>query len=226
MFEAIKDIDRFLTRLILGDHEAWSTLMKEGQRDLIGIYIAMGFSESEAKELWDRSVLKLYRDISKYDPNKSPLDWWVKNVARNVGIDECRRRKRRREKPLDYLSLSETPRSEAAELSSETCAHVQGYCTCPEEKEGGRSELGSLVGTALSLLSESDQNVLWKRSVDNLPFDVIAESLGISEPAARMRVSRALKRISAEYERLCPREQRRRIKRLRRRHAFGVTPPY
>jgi RNA polymerase sigma factor (sigma-70 family) len=171
----------------------------------------------EAEELWDKSVVKLFRGrFAKYDPNKSSLDWWVKNVARNVGVDEWRLRKRRQQRSLDYISLSETPRSEAAELSSETCAHIQGYCTCPEEKEGGKSELGSLVGTALSLLSKSDQNVLWKRSVDKLPFDVIAESFGISETAARMRVSRALKRIKVEIERLCPREQRRRIKGLRR----------
>lgn len=171
----------------------------------------------EAEELWDKSVVKLFRGrFAKYDPNKASLDSWVKTVARNVGLDEWRLRKRRKQRSLDYISLSETPRSEAAEISSEICAHIQGYCTCAEEKKGGTSELGSLVGTALSLLSKSDQNVLWQRSVDNLPFDVIAESFGISETAARMREYRARKKFKVEIERLYPREQRRRIKRLRR----------
>lgn len=227
MFKAIKDIDSFLSRLVLGDHEAWSTLMKEGERDLIKVYLAFGFTDWEAKELWDRSVHKLFiQRFAKYDPNKGSLEWWVKTIARNVGLDEWRRRKRRRERPLDFISLSETRKSLTTEISSEICAHVQGYCTCAEEKEGGASELSSLVATALSLLSESDQDVLWKRYVDNLPFDVIAERFGISEPATRMRLSRALKGFKVQMERLSPREQRRRIERPRRRHAVGATPPH
>jgi RNA polymerase sigma factor (sigma-70 family) len=217
MFEAIEDIDSFLTQLLLGDDEAWRTLRAEGQRDLIRVYIRMGFSESEAKELWDRTVIKLFLvALAKYDPKKGHLDQWVKRVACNLGLDEWRRRKRKNERPLDSLSLSELRKSVSTELSSECCAHATGYCTCPEQKEGGKPELNSLVGSALSSLSESDQNVLLKRYVEIQPFDLIAESFGISEPAARMRDYRARKKFKVEIERLCPGEQRRRIKRLRR----------
>jgi RNA polymerase sigma-70 factor (ECF subfamily) len=53
-------------------------------------------------------------------------------------------------------------------------------------------QLGPLIAQELGRLSREQREAVQLRVVDELPFTAIAARLGISEPAARMRVSRGL----------------------------------
>lgn len=52
------------------------------------------------------------------------------------------------------------------------------------------------VSTALSTLSQDKRKALELRIVDELPYPLVAERLGITEVAARARVSRGLKALT------------------------------
>jgi RNA polymerase sigma-70 factor (ECF subfamily) len=104
---------------------------------------------------------------------------WLLGIARNVARESARRndvetRARRR------LGL---PTDLAAE---------DGYAAV-EERLSPRAGLTE----ALETLPEHEREALELRVVDELPYDDVAARLGVRPAAARLRVSRALRRLSA-----------------------------
>jgi RNA polymerase sigma-70 factor, ECF subfamily len=104
---------------------------------------------------------------------------WLLGIARNVARESARRnevetRARRR------LGLP-------TELASE-----DGYAAV-EERLSPRVELEQGLGT----LPEHEREALELRVVDELPYADVADRLGVRPAAARLRVSRALRRLSA-----------------------------
>jgi len=103
---------------------------------------------------------------------------WLFGIARNVARESARRnevetRARRR---LGLLT----------ELASE-----DGYAAV-EERLSPRAALAE----ALETLSDHERQAVELRVVDELPYPDVAERLGVQPAAARLRVSRALRRLS------------------------------
>jgi RNA polymerase sigma factor (sigma-70 family) len=104
---------------------------------------------------------------------------WLLGIARNVARESARRnevetRARRR------LGLP-------TDLASE-----DGY-DAVEERLSPRAALAE----ALETLPEHEREALKLRIVDELPYPEVADRLGVRPAAARLRVSRALRRLSA-----------------------------
>jgi RNA polymerase sigma-70 factor (ECF subfamily) len=72
--------------------------------------------------------------------------------------------------------------------------------------EARRRELEVQMKQALSLLKETDRQILWIRHYDDLTFGEAAEVLGIAENAATLRYVRALKRLKTLWQKLHPEE--------------------
>jgi RNA polymerase sigma factor (sigma-70 family) len=103
---------------------------------------------------------------------------WLLGVARNV-LRESARRQRIETRARERLGL---PLDLAAE---------EGYASV-EERLSPRAELAE----ALDALSEHEREALELRVVDELPYTQVAARLGVRPAAARLRVSRALRRLS------------------------------
>jgi RNA polymerase sigma-70 factor (ECF subfamily) len=72
--------------------------------------------------------------------------------------------------------------------------------------EARRRELEVQMKQALSLLKETDRQILWMRHYDDLSFAEAAQVLGIGESAATLRYVRALKRLKTLWLQLHPEE--------------------
>jgi RNA polymerase sigma-70 factor (ECF subfamily) len=68
------------------------------------------------------------------------------------------------------------------------------------EELAGLTELRTRVGAALGGLPAEQQEALRLRVVEELPYAEVAERLNVTEPAARARVSRGLRRLSLKLE--------------------------
>ncbi|MGO9902183.1 MAG: RNA polymerase sigma factor [Solirubrobacteraceae bacterium] len=64
------------------------------------------------------------------------------------------------------------------------------------EQRAGLSELRASLGVELARLSGEQRDALRLRIVEDRPYDEVAAELGISEQAARARVSRALRALA------------------------------
>ena len=70
----------------------------------------------------------------------------------------------------------------------------------PEEAPRADPVVGSVLRAALSQLPERTRACVWMRLVDELSYGDIAEQLSCSEPLARQRVSRGLRRLATLME--------------------------
>jgi RNA polymerase sigma factor (sigma-70 family) len=102
---------------------------------------------------------------------------WLLGVARNV-LRESARRQRIETRARERLGL---PLDLAAE---------EGYASVEE-----RLSPGAALAEALEALPEHERDALQLRVVDELPYDAVAKRLAIRPAAARLRVSRALRRL-------------------------------
>jgi RNA polymerase sigma factor (sigma-70 family) len=104
---------------------------------------------------------------------------WLFGIARNVARESARRNevetraRRRLGLPID--------------LASE-----DGYAAVEE-----RLSPATALADALETLPDHEREALELRVVDELPYEDVAARLGVRPAAARLRVSRALRRLSA-----------------------------
>jgi len=95
-----------------------------------------------------------------------------------VGRDLCARRGHAERRALTRLQLERPPAD--ADLLAEI------------ERRAGLSALRLELAAALAQLSPAVRSAVQLRVVDELPYPDVAQRLGISEQAARARVSRGL----------------------------------
>jgi len=103
---------------------------------------------------------------------------WLLGIARNV-LRESARRDRIATRARERLGL---PLDLAAEEEYEAV----------EERLSPRSELAR----SMAELPDRERRALELRVVDGLPYAAVADTLGIRPAAARLRVSRALRRLA------------------------------
>ena len=104
---------------------------------------------------------------------------WLLGIARNVARESARRN--------DVETRARRRLGLPTDLASE-----DGYAAV-EERLSPRAALAE----ALETLPEHEREALELRVVDELPYSDVASRLGVRPAAARLRVSRALRRLSA-----------------------------
>ena len=165
----------------------------------IGLYIRRlgltdyGESDSLAHDVLHEAVVEAIAHADRFDPTRSPMAWML-GVAFNVI--------RRKRAELAKRRLHEVS---ARELSSATRAgdddtDVDGYTPPARALDSVASPERDVLGRAgaealLALVSPDDQQVLRLAVLDEMTPEALARRLGVGPGAARMRLSRAIRRL-------------------------------
>jgi RNA polymerase sigma-70 factor (ECF subfamily) len=110
---------------------------------------------------------------------------WIWGIARNV-LAEFFKRGRVERRALRRLGL------EPPAVTSDEIERI--------EQLAGVEALREAVASALAELGADQREALRLRVVDELDYPAVARRLGVSEPTARARVSRGLRRLAAALE--------------------------
>jgi RNA polymerase sigma factor (sigma-70 family) len=110
---------------------------------------------------------------------------WPYRIAANTFVDHVRR--------------GASERRAVNRLGSELRALTPGEIGVIEELAGS-SELEQRVTAAFGELSGQQREALWLHVVEELPYPEVSAALGLSEPAARARVSRGLRALRRATE--------------------------
>ncbi|HUK63644.1 MAG TPA: sigma-70 family RNA polymerase sigma factor [Dongiaceae bacterium] len=150
----------------------------------IRAFFLRSFSEDAAvaEDLTQTTFLKLHRARTSYRP-ELPLKSWVFTIAAGVRRDELRRRYRLPQ----HVGEAELELAESR-LASETAAAAEG--------DGGNKT--EAVRAAIQRLPESQRVVVHLHRYEELTFEQIAEVLGTTPGAVRVRASRAYERLREE----------------------------
>jgi len=91
----MKDISIHITNLLLKkDEQAIDLIYDHYGANLYGYILKIVNDEQLAQDVLQESFVKLWKNIDKYDPNKSRLFTWMMNICRNLSIDKLRASKR------------------------------------------------------------------------------------------------------------------------------------
>jgi RNA polymerase sigma-70 factor (ECF subfamily) len=206
MVDAHLNFVDFFERFSAGEDDALLALWEYALKHFIPHYRSMKFTREEAEDLCSETYIKLVETkCATYNATKAPFPIWLKVVAKRAGLYRLRERARH------------------PEISLDACLDIPSNELFVEEDMSGKSKSQIRVRRAAASLSQNDQTIIWDRFVEKLTFDLIAERLGISESAARMRASRGLNRLRQKLERF-PRELPGRTRRTRRGNPPRAAP--
>lgn len=144
--------------------------------------------ELEAKELLNEVVVRALRGAERFDPSRQAMGWLL-GIASNIILQEKQRRSlsRRREPFLqdvmlanDHFSLDDM----LGRLHPDKSASVEEVLAAREE-----------VKRLMVLLSPEEQQLIKLSVIQQYTANEVAERLGCSAGAARVRLFRALKRL-------------------------------
>lgn len=163
--------DQELVACVLGgETEAFAVLVRRYQERLYRHALGMVLDRDVAVDLVQDALIKAYRDLRKCR-DRSTFGTWLFRILRNRCLDHLKER-RRNDLPLDdQRHLPASGGDPATDLY--------------------RRALGDVIERALARLPEAQREAFLLKHVQHLTYEEMAEVVGASEAALRMRVLRA-----------------------------------
>lgn len=165
-----------LERFAAGDVEAFEALFRQHQCEVYGWIMRVVRDRAIAEDLTIETFWRMYRAHARFDAAKGNCTAWLRRIATNAALDHLRRT--RREVPLaeDPPDVSKVPAAE-------------------------RSELRRTILSAMNRLSPRLRLAVVLALVEEESYDRIAEALGISVSAVKVRVFRGVRILRKELSR-------------------------
>jgi RNA polymerase sigma-70 factor (ECF subfamily) len=135
-----------------------------------------------AEDLAQEIFLRVFRNAASYRP-VAKFTTWLYRVAANLCINEAKKAKLRKTVSLDG-PVGNDP--DASRIVEKMAAGDPGPLTTAE-----RHEASKLIEEAIDALPDDQRTTLILVERQNLPYKDIAEILGVTVSAVKMRVKRA-----------------------------------
>lgn len=161
--------DEALVRAVLdGDQEQFAALVERYKRGITNFIGASVRSPSDVADLSQETFLRAYAHLGTFNPQLGKFSTWLYHIARNVVRTHLGKAQRR--PATQELGEEQTLENAVADLSREG------------DPAGGvlRAEAEAEVRAALSELPDRTRTVLALRYYDNMDYQAIAQTMGLS----------------------------------------------
>ena len=169
------------TELILaaqsGDRDAFDELVRSTYVDLFTLAVRLTGNEEDARDVVQDAYLRAWKGIGSFRGD-AQLSTWLYRITANCASTHLSRRRRLRTEPL-------VAGYDPAELRHDAQPAAMAETTLDLER----------IAAAVDELPAKLRSVVVLRDVYGLPHEAIAEELGISVSAAKVRLHRARKRL-------------------------------
>jgi len=155
-------------------------------------YVERIVGKNDAEDLTQEVFLKINKGLQEFQ-GRSSLSTWVYRIATNAALDKMKSRSSREARETVTLGetgcTQETPCLEAESLSA--------------EREAIRNEMNECIREFVDRLPTDYRVVILLSEMKELKNQEIADVLGISLDAVKIRLHRARARLKAEFEAGC-----------------------
>jgi len=161
--------DEALVRNVLaGDHEQFAVLVERYKRGIGNFIGASVRSPADVADLSQETFMRAYAHLGTYNPQLGKFSTWLYHIARNVVRTHLGKAQRR--PTTQELTEEQTLENTLPDMSIES------------DPSGGvlRAEAEAEVRAALALLPERTRAVLALRYYDNMDYQTIAQTMGLS----------------------------------------------
>jgi RNA polymerase sigma-70 factor (ECF subfamily) len=180
------DESALLARLRSGSEEAFAELVREHGPAMLAAARRILRNEEDARDALQDACLSAFRAIAGFGGD-ARLSTWLHRIAVNAALMRARSIGRRREQPSEVEIEDLLPRF------TRGGHHAEPPRAWAEPADAGaeRDELRALVRRAIERLPPDYRLALILRDIEGLETEAIAEHLGITANATKIRVHRA-----------------------------------
>lgn len=174
------EIQEWVVSALEGDPQAFENLVIAFQDDVFNLCFRMLGERFEAEDATQECFLRAYRNLSRFDIQRS-FKTWLLSIASNYCIDRLRRRR------ISFVSLDDEPTAAYLSLASDEPS--------PESVAIGK-ETSEEFQELLALLPEDYRLVVVLRYWYDYSYSEIAEINGDSVSAVKSKLFRARRRLA------------------------------
>ncbi len=171
----IKSDRELVRRCRAGDSAAWEEIVRGFSRRVYNLAYRFTGRHEQAEDLTQEVFVRVYRSLDQYDPQAGDLSNWLMRLARNLVIDDYRRRTR-------------TPTDLGDDLDQHEYHLRSGQDTPDRGVE--RNERARQVRAAISKLPPDLRECVILRDIEELTYQEIVEILGIPLGTVKSRINR------------------------------------
>jgi RNA polymerase sigma-70 factor (ECF subfamily) len=165
-----------------GDEAAFEHLLRTYGGRLLAVTRRLLGNEEDARDAVQETFLRAFRSLGSFEGG-SLLSTWLHRIAVNTALMRLRSRKRKPEEPIESLLPAFREDGHFSE-------RFQAW-TEPPDDEAARREREVLVRQAIDRLPEHYRTVLLLRDIEELSTTDVAEQLGVTTNAVKLRLHRA-----------------------------------
>jgi RNA polymerase sigma-70 factor, ECF subfamily len=159
-----------------GDGAAWEEIVQSYSRRIYNLAYRFTSRADAAEDLTQEVFVRVYRSLDQYDSKQGDLQNWLMRLARNLIIDDYRKRQR-------------TPHESHAEDLADHTYHLRASSSSVQ-REMERRELGKQVQAGIDKLSPDLRTCVILRDIEELSYQEIVNLLKIPEGTVKSRINR------------------------------------
>jgi RNA polymerase sigma-70 factor, ECF subfamily len=176
-----------------GDRGAFEELVRRYDRDVLRLAHNMVRTQEDARDIYQESFLKAYRNIGRFRFECS-FYTWLYRIVTNVCLDHLRRRNTRKEDQSPMIEERDGTAPDFFDRQPERHAGAN-----PEQTLLGK-EIGQQITVALQELSPRERVVFEMKHYQGMKLRAIGEILGTSEETVKNSLFRATRKLRASLD--------------------------
>jgi RNA polymerase sigma-70 factor (ECF subfamily) len=169
-----------MLRVKRGDRAAFAELVDKYKQPVMNFVYRSLRDEAEAEDLAQNVFLQVYKSRSRYKQT-AKFSTWLFTIARNLCLNELRRRSRH---PAESLDESH------AENEDQPARQFEDKSQMAASEEALHGELGQKIEEALAELPENQRSAILLCRQDDLSYEEIARVLRCSLSATKSLIHR------------------------------------
>lgn len=173
------DDELLIRRAQQGDGKALEELLFAYEKRVYNIACRFMGNESDAFDMAQESLIKIYRGIASFK-GESSLSSWVYRITVNTCMDGLRKRKNA------PISL---------EYSIEKGVPFEDVCTETPETQALSLERAEDIQRAINVLADNYKAVIVMRDIDGFSYEEISQMLKISVGTVKSRINRGRQKL-------------------------------
>lgn len=165
-----------------GEPGAYEELLRTHGGRLLAVARRLLSNEEDARDAVQEAFLNAFKNIDRFEGG-SLLSTWLHRIVVNVSLMKLRRRKRKPEESLDHLLPAFNDKGHFVERFASMDE--------PVDERLSRLEDQAAVRAAIDRLPDQYRTVLLLRDIEGMGTAEVADKLGITANAAKLRLHRA-----------------------------------
>ena len=187
-----RDEDRMLVEQVLaapeGDTRAFEALVKRHTRGVVANCRYITRSSADSEDLAQDVFMKVYFALPRFE-RRSKFKTWLQRIKVNHCLNHLKKAEKR-----SFVELDETEGKlpETMQVAPEAARNIEHH------------DKRAPIERVLDSMNDTLRIPLIMCDMDELPYQEIAETLGIGLSAVKMRIKRARAEFRERYDRLRP----------------------